>query len=98
MVGGSALSAAHDFLLPPRGLVVSCRAFQLIQSQGRELKKRGKDWVVHCVFHDESTPSLSVSEVKKSLSLFRLRGGRFGDRLGDENPRRVVAARGSTVA
>ncbi|AGZ35130.1 hypothetical protein C4Q28_15065 [Pseudomonas sp. SWI6] len=31
---------------------------RLIQSQGHELKKRGKDWV-HCVFHDESTPSLS---------------------------------------
>lgn len=34
---------------------------RLIQSQGHELKKRSKDWVMHCVFNDESPPSLSVS-------------------------------------
>ena len=24
---------------------------RLIESQGHELKKRGKDWVMRCVFH-----------------------------------------------
>ncbi|MHC8304890.1 CHC2 zinc finger domain-containing protein [Pseudomonas sp. PB3P13] len=43
---------------------------RLIQSQGHELKKRGKDWVMHCVFHDESTPSLSVSEEKNLYHCF----------------------------
>ena len=33
---------------------------RLIQSQGHELKKRGKDWVMCCVFHDESTPAHRV--------------------------------------
>jgi len=41
---------------------------RLIQSQGHELKRRGKDWVMCCVFHDESTPSLSVSEGKTSIT------------------------------
>lgn len=41
---------------------------RLIQSQGHELKRRGKDWVMCCVFHDESTPSLSVSEEKTSIT------------------------------
>jgi len=43
---------------------------RLIQSQGHELKKRGKDWVMHCVFHDESTPSLSVSDEKNLYHCF----------------------------
>src|SRR5476651_1100121 len=43
---------------------------RLIQSQGHELKKRGKDWVMCCVFHDESTPSLSVSEEKNLYHCF----------------------------
>ncbi|MFL1547387.1 CHC2 zinc finger domain-containing protein [Pseudomonas sp. O39] len=43
---------------------------RLIQSQGHELRKRGKDWVMCCVFHDESTPSLSVSEEKNLYHCF----------------------------
>ncbi|NWC93837.1 MULTISPECIES: CHC2 zinc finger domain-containing protein [unclassified Pseudomonas] len=28
------------------------------------MQKRGKDWVMYCVFHDENSASLSVSEEK----------------------------------
>ncbi|HEY4297370.1 MAG TPA: CHC2 zinc finger domain-containing protein [Paraburkholderia sp.] len=43
---------------------------RLIESQGHELKKRGKDWVMRCVFHEEDTPSLSVSEAKNVYYCF----------------------------
>ncbi|MGY2287924.1 CHC2 zinc finger domain-containing protein [Pseudomonas gingeri] len=43
---------------------------RLIQSQGHELKKRGKDWMMHCVFHDESMPSLPVSAEKNLYHCF----------------------------
>ncbi|VVP60977.1 CHC2 zinc finger domain-containing protein [Pseudomonas fluorescens] len=43
---------------------------RLIQSQGHQLQKRGKDWVMGCVFHDESTPSLSVSDEKNLYHCF----------------------------
>jgi len=43
---------------------------RLIESQGHELKKRGKDWVMRCVFHEEDTPSLSVSEAKNVYHCF----------------------------
>ncbi len=43
---------------------------RLIESQGHELKRRGKDWVMRCVFHDEATPSLSVSEAKNVYHCF----------------------------
>lgn len=43
---------------------------RLIESQGHELKKRGKDWVMRCVFHAEDTPSLSVSEAKNVYHCF----------------------------
>lgn len=43
---------------------------RLIGSQGHELKKRGKDWVMRCVFHEEETPSLSVSESKNVWHCF----------------------------
>ena len=43
---------------------------RLIESQGHELKKRGKDWVMRCVFHGEDTPSLSVSEAKNVYHCF----------------------------
>ncbi|TBU94782.1 DNA primase [Stutzerimonas kirkiae] len=43
---------------------------RLIQSQGHELKKRGKDWVMHCVFHEEKTPSLSISPEKNLYHCF----------------------------
>jgi len=43
---------------------------RLIESQGHELKKRGKDWVMRCVFHADDTPSLSVSEAKNVYHFF----------------------------
>jgi DNA primase len=43
---------------------------RLIEAQGHELKKRGRDWVMRCVFHEEDTPSLSVSEAKNVWHCF----------------------------
>ncbi|VVD28101.1 CHC2 zinc finger domain-containing protein [Paraburkholderia dioscoreae] len=43
---------------------------RLIESQGHALKKRGRDWVMRCVFHEEDTPSLSVSEAKNVYHCF----------------------------
>jgi hypothetical protein len=43
---------------------------RLIESQGHELKRRGRDWVMRCVFHEEDTPSLSVSEAKNVYHCF----------------------------
>jgi DNA primase len=36
---------------------------RLVQSQGREPKRQGKDWLIHCPFHDDKTRSL-VQAVK----------------------------------
>ena len=35
---------------------------RLIQSQGHTPKRQGKDWVMHCPFHNDKTPSLIISE------------------------------------
>lgn len=35
---------------------------RLIESQGHGLSKRGKDWVMRCVFHEDATASLVVTE------------------------------------
>ena len=35
-----------------------------------KLKKTGKNWSACCPFHDEKTPSFSVSEQKAVLLLF----------------------------
>ncbi|UPG14061.1 CHC2 zinc finger domain-containing protein (plasmid) [Pseudomonas aeruginosa] len=43
---------------------------RLVQSQGHELTKRGKDFVMRCVFHDESTASLSISPEKNLYHCF----------------------------
>ena len=43
---------------------------RLIESQGHTLTKRGKDWVMRCVFHEEETPSLSISESKNLYHCF----------------------------
>lgn len=43
---------------------------RLIQSQGHRLEKRGKDFVMRCVFHDESTASLSISPEKNLYHCF----------------------------
>jgi len=37
---------------------------RLIESQGHTLQKRGKDWAMRSVFHEESTASLEVSAAK----------------------------------
>ncbi|MCF6193139.1 MAG: CHC2 zinc finger domain-containing protein, partial [Kangiellaceae bacterium] len=37
---------------------------RLMESQGFELKKHGKDYVCHCPFHDDKTPSLVVTPSK----------------------------------
>lgn len=43
---------------------------RLIESQGHELTRRGKDWVMRCVFHEEATPSLVVTESKNLYHCF----------------------------
>ena len=43
---------------------------RLIESQGHTLQQRGKDWVMRCVFHEEDTPSLMVSEAKNLYHCF----------------------------
>ena len=34
---------------------------RLVERQGYEVKKQGKDYVVHCPFHDDKTPSCVIS-------------------------------------
>ena len=34
---------------------------RLVESQGYEITKQGKDYVVHCPFHDDKTPSCVIS-------------------------------------
>ena len=34
---------------------------RLIESQGYQPKKQGKDYVIHCPFHEEATPSMVIS-------------------------------------
>lgn len=43
---------------------------RLVESSGVKLKKRGADMVGNCPFHDDSTPSLSVSEAKNLFRCF----------------------------
>jgi|GEM_PF-1200835 len=43
---------------------------RLIESQGHTLQKRGKDWAMRCVFHEESTASMVVSEAKNLYHCF----------------------------
>jgi len=43
---------------------------RLIESQGYKVEKRGKDWVMRCVFHEEETPSLVVSPGKNLYHCF----------------------------
>jgi DNA primase len=43
---------------------------RLIESQGRVLTRRGKDWVMRCVFHEDATPSLVVTESKNLYHCF----------------------------
>jgi DNA primase len=41
---------------------------RLIESQGHTLEKRGKDWALRCVFHEEDTASLVVSPPRTSIT------------------------------
>ncbi|MDR0781234.1 MAG: toprim domain-containing protein [Pseudomonadales bacterium] len=43
---------------------------RLIEGQGYELEKRGKDWALRCVFHEEATASLVVSPGKNLYHCF----------------------------
>jgi len=43
---------------------------RLIESQGHELEKRGKDWALRCVFHEEATASLIVSPARNLYHCF----------------------------
>jgi len=38
---------------------------RLIECQGYELKKQGKDYVTRCPFHDDATPSLASVACKE---------------------------------
>jgi DNA primase len=37
---------------------------RLIEGQGYQVEKRGKDWAMRCVFHEEEAASLIVSTGK----------------------------------
>jgi DNA primase len=43
---------------------------RLIESQGHSLAKRGKDWAMRCVFHEDATASLVVTESKNLYHCF----------------------------
>ncbi|MDM5182049.1 CHC2 zinc finger domain-containing protein [Massilia sp. DJPM01] len=43
---------------------------RLIESQGHTLTKRGRDWVMRCVFHEDATASLVVTESKNLYHCF----------------------------
>jgi len=43
---------------------------RLIESQGYKVEKRGKDWAMRCVFHEEETASLIVSPEKNLYHCF----------------------------
>jgi len=43
---------------------------RLIESQGHEVKKQGKDYVIACPFHDDATPSLVITPDKNLFHCF----------------------------
>ena len=43
---------------------------RLIESQGHSLAKRGKDWAMRCIFHEDATASLVVTESKNLYHCF----------------------------
>jgi DNA primase len=43
---------------------------RLIESQGHQLAKSGKDWAMRCIFHEDATASLKVSESKNLYHCF----------------------------
>ena len=43
---------------------------QTVQQRGIELKKQGQDWVGHCPFHEDKTPSFNVTPAKNLWHCF----------------------------
>ena len=43
---------------------------RLIQSQGHVLAKRGREWAMRCIFHEDATASLVVTEVRNLYHCF----------------------------
>ena len=43
---------------------------RLIESQGYEIKRHGKDYVTRCPFHDDATPSLVITPDKNLFHCF----------------------------
>ena len=43
---------------------------RLVESQGHQPKKQGKDYVISCPFHDEDTPSLIITPDKNLFNCF----------------------------
>ena len=43
---------------------------RLIESQGYEIKQQGKDYVTHCPFHNDATPSLVITPDKNLYHCF----------------------------
>jgi len=43
---------------------------RLIESQGYEIKKQGKDYVTRCPFHEDNTPSLVITPAKNLFHCF----------------------------
>ncbi|MCL2345710.1 MAG: CHC2 zinc finger domain-containing protein [Desulfobulbus sp.] len=59
---------------------------RLIEGQGYEMEKRGKDWALRCVFHEEATASLIVSPATHAIIGFLVamaawHGGAFSDNV-----------------
>ena len=48
----------------------STSLLRLAESQGYELKKEGKDYVMCCPFHDDKTPSLKITPAKNLFHCF----------------------------
>ncbi len=71
---------------------------RLVQSQGHELTKRGKDWGhALCVPRREHAEPVDLAR-EEPVSLIWLRGGGGGAGLGEEDPGRFAAARGAAAA
>ncbi|VAX06239.1 DNA primase, phage associated [hydrothermal vent metagenome] len=43
---------------------------RLVESQGYQPKKQGKDYVIRCPFHDDKTPSLVITPAKNLYHCF----------------------------
>ena len=69
---------------------------RLVEARGVRLRRKGKDLLGLCPFHDDKEPSLGGVAGEEPLELpRRLRRRWVGDRLGDEGGGGVVSARRS---